>query len=343
MKSTTIAVDLAKSVFQVAVSRHPGKVAESHRLTRSQLLRFFAERRPAVVLLEACGSAHFWARELEQVGHRVVLLPPHEVRPYVTGNKTDRADAKALLEAYRNEKVRPVPVKSVAQQTLAALHRLRSAWMSGRTARLNLIRGILRELGMAIPVGARHVVPQVRALIADADSQLPDALRLALREACDEVAELEARIRTVEKQLQALAGEAPVVGRLRSIPGIGLLSATALVAFVGEALRFPSGRHFASYLGLTPREHSSGLRRRLGAISKHGDAYLRTLLIHGARAVLWAAKRQRQPDRLRAWALRLERLRGHNRAAVALANKLARIVWAVWSHDRCFEPLGLRA
>ncbi|MGH2626053.1 MAG: IS110 family transposase [Anaerolineales bacterium] len=342
MKSTTIAVDLAKSVFQVAVSRHPGKVAESHRLTRSKVLRFFGERRPAVVLLEACGSAHFWARELEQLGHRVVLLPPHEVRPYVTGNKTDQADAKALLEAYRNETVRPVPVKSVAQQTLAALHRLRSAWMSGRTARLNLIRGILRELGVAIPVGARHVVPQVLALIEDADSPLPAALRPALRAACAEVAEFEARMRAVEKQLQALAEQTPVVRRLRSIPGIGLLSATALVAFVGEAARFPSGRHFASYLGLTPRERSSGLRRRLGAISKRGDAYLRALLIHGARAVLWAAKRQSQPDRLRAWALHLERLRGHNRAVVALANKLARIVWAVWSRDRCFEPCGLR-
>lgn len=337
MKSTTIAVDLAKTVFQVAISHHPGKVAESHRLTRGQLVRFFAARQPAVVLLEACGTAHFWARQLQQLGHEVVLLPPREVRCYVTGNKTDRTDAKALLEAHRNEEIRPVPVKSVAQQALAALHRLRSAWMADRTARINLVRGLLRELGHSIPVGARHLVPHTRALLESPPSELPASLRLALAEACDEIRDFERRIQAVDKQLAALAAQTPVVERLCSIPGVGLLTATALVALVGEVQRFPTGRHFASYVGLTPREHSSGLRRRLGAISKRGDAYLRTLLIHGARAVLWAAKRVQSPDRLRSWALHVERLRGHNRATVALANKMARIVWAVWRNDRCFE------
>lgn len=157
-----------RTFFQVAVSRHPGKVAETHRLTRGELVRFFAERQPAVVLLEACGTAHFWARQLQQLGHRVLLLPPAHVRRYVTRNKTDQADAKALLEAHRNEEIRPVPVKSVAQQTLAALHRLRSAWIADRTARINLVRGVLRELGHPIPVGARHVVPQAWALLESA-------------------------------------------------------------------------------------------------------------------------------------------------------------------------------
>ncbi|HET6310685.1 MAG TPA: IS110 family transposase [Candidatus Nitrosotalea sp.] len=340
MQSTIIAVDLAKSVFQIAVSRRPGKVSESHRLTRSQLLRFFAERQPALVVLEACGTAHYWARELQALGHRVQLLPPHEVRSYVHRNKTDRADAEALLEAHRNERICKVPVKSLAQQTLAGLHRMRSAWMADRTARINLLRGLLRELGFSIPVGARHVVVQTLGLL----EKLPEPLRPVLAEACQEIGEFEARVAAVEKQLRALAKQTPVVERLQSIPGVGLLTATALVALVGDVQRFPTSRHFASYLGLTPREHSSGLVRRLGAISKAGDSYLRTLMISGARSALYAASRPKdQPDRLRRWALQVHRLRGHNRAAVALANKLARIVWAVWKHDTRFESQAVPA
>jgi transposase len=333
MQSTTIAVDLAKSVFQIAVSRRPGKVSESHRLPRGQFLRFFAERQPALVVLEACGSAHHWARELRALGHQVRLLPPHEVRSYVHRNKTDRTDAAALLEAHRCERICEVPVKSLAQQTIAGLHRLRSAWMSDRTGRINLVRGLLRELGFPIPVGARHVVVQSLGLL----EKLPEPLRPMLAEACQEIREFEARIAAVEKQLRALAKAMPVVQRLESIPGVGLLTATALVALVGDIQRFPTSRHFASYLGLTPREHSSALRRRLGAISRAGDGYLRMLLINGARSALLAARRYEQPDRLRRWALQVHHLRGHNRAAVALANKLARIIWAVWRHYTCFE------
>ena len=267
------------------------------------------------------------------MGHEVRLLPPHAVRPYVHRNKTDRADAEALLEAQRNERIHSVPVKSLSQQALAGLHRLRSAWMADRTARINLVRGLLRELGLTIPVGARHVVVQTLGLL----EKVPEPLRPALSAACEEIGEFEARIAAVEKQLRVLAKQTPVVERLQTIPGVGLLTATALVALVGDIERFPTSRHFASYLGLTPREHSSGLRRRLGAISKAGDAYLRTLLVHGARSALLAARRREHPDRLRRWALRLQGLRGHNRAAIALANKLARIVWAVWRHDARFE------
>jgi transposase len=260
------------------------------------------------------------------------------VRFYVLRNKTDGADAKGLLEALRNEALRPVPVKSVDQHALASLHRPRSAWMATRTARLNALRGLLRELGFSIPVGARRVVPQVTALVSDADSGLPDALRPVLAEAAREVRELEARVRGVERSLETVARQSELVGRLRTIPGVGLLTATALVAFVGDVPRFPSGRHFASYLGLTPRETSSGLRRRLGAISKRGDPYLRMLLIHGARAVLLHAKKRTAPkDRLRTWALGREQARGHNKAAVALANKLARIVWAVWCNGQAYD------
>jgi transposase len=339
MNSTTIAVDVAKSVFEVAVSEHPGHVRERHRLSRERFHRFLAEQPPATVLMEACGSAHHWGRQAQECGHRAVLVPPHVVRPYVLRNKTDRTDAKGLLEAFRNEDVRAVPVKSETQQALGALHRLRSTWLATRTARLNTVRGLLREFGVVIPIGARQVVPHVGALLEDADSGLPGLLRPALTEATREIRELEERIRAIERQLETAAAQTLIVGQLRTIPGVGLLTATALVAAVGDMQRFPSARHFASYLGLTPRERSTGQRRRLGAISKRGDTYLRMLLIHGARSVLCHAKTKTAPppDRLRRWALQLERLRGHNKAAVALANKLARIAWAVWKHGTEFS------
>ena len=337
MQSTTIAVDLAKSVFEIAVSRFPGKVSERHRLSRAKFLRFFAQRQPSHVLLEACGSAHFWAGEFEKLGHEVVLLPPHLVRPYRRRHKkTDRTDAKALLEAARNEEIEPVPIKTVEQRSATALHRLRSAWMATRTARLNAVRGLLREQGHFIPQGANKVVPRVRELIADAEIELPDPLRLALAEACQEIRDLEQRCALVCEQLEALAPTIPAVQHLKSVPGIGTLTATAMVAYVGEIYRFPSSRHFASYLGLTPRVHSTGRSRRLGHISKQGDEYLRWLLLHGARSCLLAAKRSPNSKPLYTWALQVEARRGHNRAAVALANKIARIAWTVWREDRDF-------
>ena len=333
MPRTVIAVDLAKTVFEIAVSRRVGKVSEQHRVGRNRFLQFFAERKPATVVMEACGSAHHWARQLTDLGHEVKLLPPAYVRPYVQRNKTDRTDARGLLEALRNEDIRPVPVKSVAQQTLGAIHRLRSAWLAARTARINGVRGLLRELGLTIPVGARHVLPQVGGWLADPGSGLPEPLRAMLSEACEEIRELSRRIKAAEAQLEALARETPAVARLRTIPGVGLLTSTALVAFVGDPHRFPSCRHFGSYLGLTPHEHSSGLRRRLGGISKRGDGYLRLLLVHGARSVQHHSRRLETRDALRGWALALEERRGHNRTTVALANKLARVVWAVWRSE----------
>jgi transposase len=296
------------------------------------MLPFFRNRPPATIVLEACGSAHYWARELQAMGHRPVLLPPHATRAYVPRNKTDRTDAKGLLEAIRNRDLRAVPVKSVLQQTLSAMHRLRSGWMAERTARINSIRGILREFGFVLPVGARYVVRRTTALLADPDVALPDAVRPVLFAAVEEIRQLEVRRDEAEVQLTTLATQLPVVGRLQTIPGIGLITSTALVAAVGDVERFPTCRHFASYLGLAPREWSSGATRRLGGISKRGDTYLRSLLIHGARAVLWAARR-RAPDRLRTWALEMKRRHGQNKAAVALANKLARIVWSVWRHE----------
>ena len=337
MKNTTIAIDLAKSVFEIGISDRPGHVARNHRLSRAEVSAFLAAQPPATVVMEACSSSHDWGRKFQGFGHEVKLLPPFAVRPYVQRSKTDRTDVKGMLEAWRNSDIRPVPVKSESQQQLTSLHRVRSTWMAARTMRINSARGLLREFGFVFPAGAATLPDHVQALIEDADVPLPMLLRDLLHELVLEIGELESRLKTVEKHLEALASQTPVVERLLTIPGVGLLTATALAGFVGDVARFPSGRHFACYLGLTPREHSSGGRRQLGRIRKRGDVYLRMLLIHGARAVLWGARSKSNPDRFRIWALDVQRRRGHNKAAVAVANKMARIVWAVWKFGKPFE------
>lgn len=335
MNTTQISVDLAKSVFEVAVSDAPGRVSERHRLSRARFRRFFEGRRQAHVLMEACGSAHYWGRELQAMGHQVSLLHGGDVARYRDGNKTDRADAKALLEAARNADIDPVPVKSVEQQAIAALHRLRQGALRARTARINALRGHLREFGIVIPVGATRVVPAAHAALQA--NVVPDYLRLALEEAIEDILTLEARADSLRGQLAQLAHHLPDAQLLMTVPGVGVMTATALLAFVGDIRRFRSGRDFAAYLGLTPREHSTGRVRRLGRITKRGNSYLRMMLIHGARSALRAGKVTDQPDDLRTWALRIQQRSGHNVAAVALANKLARVSWRVWHDRRPFE------
>lgn len=335
MSSMQIGVDLAKSVFEVAVSAVPGQVRERHRLSRAALTAFFAARPPAEVLLEACGSAHHWGRELQRLGHTVRLLPAGDVARYRDGNKTDRADAKALLEAARNEKISRVPVKSVEQQAVVALHRIRQGYLQTRTARINAVRGHLREFGCVIPVGAGQVLPRAYAAL-DQDA-VPILLRPALQTVLAEIVALETQAEAVRTELTRLAAQMPDVELLLTVPGVGILTATALVAFVGDIHRFGSGRDFAAYLGLTPREHSSGPVRHLGAITKRGNSYVRMLLIHGARSALRAGAVTSHPDDLRTWARALAERKGHNVAAVALANKLARVCWRVWRDQRPFE------
>jgi transposase len=258
----------------------------------------------------------------------------------VRRNKTDAADAAALLEAARSPDLRPVPVKTVEQQQLQHLHRVREQLKSTRTGRINLLRGILREFGIAVPVGLARGRTAVREALEIADNGLPDLLRPMIAESLQEITALTERIARIEATLTALTRTDPVVQRLLELPGVGLLGASALRAAVGDIQRFPTGRHFASWLGLTAREHSSAETRRLGRISKQGDTYLRTLLVHGARSALCAAARahsQGRPlDRLRLWALATEQRRGRNKATVALANKLARIIWATWRYQRPF-------
>jgi transposase len=339
MNATTVAVDLAKNVFELAVSDSRWKVVERARLTRAQCERWFQNREVGLVVMEACASAHHWARTLRARGIEVRLLPAQYVRAYVKRNKTDAADALALLEAARAADIKPVAVKSVEQQALQALHRMRSAWMATRTRRINTLRGFCREFGLEVPVGAVRGLAQMARYIADDRSGLPALLRTPMRLALEEIRLMEARIEQLERELAHIAQQSDACKVLASVPGIGLLTSTAMLAAVGDPRSFNSGRRYASFLGLTPREYSSGASRYLGRISKRGDRYIRMLLTHGARSVLRAAavarRAGRQLDRLRTWALAVQDRTNHNKATCALANKLARIAWAVWvKHER---------
>lgn len=342
MNATTVAVDLAKSVFQVAVADASGRIAGSHRLSRTQFERFFGNHAADLVVMEACGSAHHWARSLQSQGISVRLLPPSHVRRYCLRNKTDAADCAALLEANRNPRIHEVCVKSVEQQALQALHRTRSQWMATRTQRINALRGFCREFGLSTAVGARSGLHAISQLIADPASALPSLLRPAMALVLQEVLDLERRIAQLERELTEVTRHSPACQLLLSIPGVGLLTATALVAAIGtDVSRFANGRQLAAWIGLTPKEQSSGQKRRLGSITRAGDHYLRTLLTHGARSVLQAASRAQSAGRtcegVRGWALTVRQRSNANKATCALANKLARICFATLRHQQPFD------
>lgn len=341
MSSVTIAVDLAKHVFELAVSSTAGRISERRRLSRSQFERFWADRPGGRVVMEACGSSHYWGRRLRAMGFEVVLLPPQYVRAYVRRNKTDRTDCEALLEALRCAGIHPVSLKSEEQQAISAVHRMRAQWVKTRTGRINALRGLLGEFGISRPAGAQRFLRELPQLLEEESTRLPERVRRLAQRAHEEIRALEEHIEAVERELEQMVREEPTLEALRKIPGVGLLTATALYASVGRIEAFPSGRHLASWLGLTPRESSSGSHRRLGRISKQGDPYLRILLIHGARAALQGAERRRRTgtplSRLQKWALSRADAGHRNAAAVALANKMARIAWAVWRHERAFD------
>ena len=325
-----VGVDISKSVFQLAVADGTWRIVERQRLSRSQFERWFANRLVGLVVMEACGAAHHWARWLKVQGIEVKLLPARYVRAYVKRNKTDAA---ALLEAARSADIVPVRVKSIEQQALQGLHRTRSLWMATRTSRINALRGFLREFGIDIAQGSRVGVEQISRVLADPGSVVPELIRNTLKFLVEEIRLLEARVSQVERELTALARQSAASKTLLTVPGVGLLTATAMVAATsGNVSHFRDARHFASWFGLTPKEHSSGGTRHLGRISKRGDRYLRMLLTHGARSVLRAAKvaktAGRSIDGLRQWALGVQERSNHNKAACALANKLARICYA---------------
>ena len=335
--SKIIGVDLAKTVFQLALADKYHHVSQTKRLNRTQFREFFLNHPPVQVFMESCGTAHYWARTLQAMGHTVTLLPAQYVRPYVRRNKTDANDALAIVEAARNQRIHAVPVKTQVQQALQSLHRLREQWKQTRTARINALRGILREFGVLVPMGPRQAIETTRNNI----EILPSLLQPSVNAVLEEIEDIQRRIRDLEQQLKRVAKDDPVIQKFMTINGIGLLCATAMRASVQSPAQFKNGRQLSAWLGITPREYSSGDKRYLGRITKKGDKYLRTLLIHGARSVMARNKiRLRQNEKLtglQRWAIQLEQRVGHNKATVALANKMVRILWATWMHQREFD------
>jgi transposase len=332
MQVSTIGLDIAKQVFQVHGVDAAGGVVISKRLRRGSVLSFFAARPRTLVGLEACATAHFWARELGGLGHEVRLVPPRYVKAYVRRNKTDAADAAALCEAVRRVGVPVVAIKSEAQQAVLVLHRVRELLVRQRTMAANALRGHLAEFGMVAAQGQAGL----RKLMAGlGEAGLPEEARFALELAAAQWHELNQRIVALERRITAWHRGNQMSRRLASIPGIGPLTASALAASVGDPQAFKTGRHFAAWLGLTPREWSSGLKRRQGRISKRGDGYLRRLLILGAHAVMRQAGRPAAPDD--PWLSGLRRRRPSAVAAVALANKMARIAWAVMTRNELYQ------
>lgn len=336
---TTIAVDLAKDVFQVAYGDGAGRVLGRQRLSsRVAFARELGLWREVVVVMESCATAHYWGRECQKRGLTVHLLPAQHVKAYCLRNKTDAADTEALLEAHRNRRIKDVPVKSETQQLVMTLHGLREGWKAARVASINALRGYLREFGQVIPLGADKAVAQAAACI----EQVPVGLHALLQQLLEEIRHLSQRMQDAEHQIVALNRQSPAATHLQQIVGVGPLIASALTASAVDAQHFKSGRELSAWLGLTPREHSSGRSRHLGKISKRGDVYVRTLLIHGARSALSAALalRHKAPDtlnRLQRWATDLNDRIGIHKATVALANKLARICWAMWSHGDAYD------
>ena len=332
MNITTVGIDLAKSVFQVHGVDERGKVLLRKSVKRSELTKMFANLPMCLIGMEACGSAHYWARRLMELGHTVKLMAQQFVKPYVKTRKNDASDAEAICEAVARPNMRFVPVKSVEQQAVLAVHRARQGFVVERTAQANQIRGLLYELGIVIPKGIRHLEQHLPQILADAENGLPETSRGLFARLFAHLRELGAQVRELEQQISAWHRESEASCRLEAIPGIGALTASALVASVGDAKTFKNGRQLAAWLGLVPRQNSSGGKERLLGISKRGDTYLRTLLIHGARAVLF--HRMRQPQHSDGWLMRLRARRNPNVAAVALANKNARMVWALLAHHR---------
>ena len=335
MKITTIGIDLAKEVFQIHGVDEYGKAVLRKQLRRGQMAEFFANLGPCLIGLEACGSSHHWARKLGEFGHTVKLMSPQFVKPYVKTNKHDMADAEAICEAVTRPNMRFVPIKTVEQQAILSVHRARQGFVKARTSQANQIRGLLSEFGIVIPQGIQSIGKRMPDILEDAENGLPGTMRRLLERLNDHLKELDRQVKELELQIKLWHKENEASQRLEAIPGVGPITASAIVATVGNATEFKSSRQLAAWLGLVPKQHSSGGKQLLLGISKRGDTYLRTLLIHGARAVIRFAEKKAEPE---SWLRKLITRRNKNVAAVALANKNARIIWALLTQKATFHP-----
>jgi len=339
MEIHTIGIDLAKTVFHLGGLNVRGEVVVRKRFSRIQLLRFTAKRRGALIGMEACGGAHFLGRALREQGHDVRLIPAQYVKPYVKTNKSDYIDAEAIAEAVARPTMRFVPIKTDDQLDLQSLHRVRERWVIRRTAIISQIRGLWLERGITVRKGRCHLETALPGILEDTTPKLSGALRLLLAQLKLELDQLALRLKEADALIQKIAQESEVCRRLDAIPGIGPLTATALSAAIGNGAAFRKGREFAAWVGLVSREHSPGGKQKLLGISKRGNCYLRRLFVPGARAVLHF--REKRSSGLRAWLAQLTSRTHHNVAGVALANKLARIAWAVLAKSEVYRPAVL--
>ena len=338
MTVTTIGLDIAKNIFQVHGVDATGEVVLRKSLRRAQVIPFFAKLAPCLVGMEACGTSHYWARELSGLGHDVKLMPPAYVKPYVKRGKTDAADAEAISEAVTRPSMRFVAIKSPEQQAVLTLHRSRDLLIRQRTQLVNMIRGQLAEFGIVIAKGVSHALSFVDRLLDGEVVEIPPLAAKVILLLAGQLSELQTRIQEFEKELTVCFRGSEVARRLERVPGIGVITATALVASVGDPGQFTSGRQFAAWLGLTPLQKSSGGNERLGRISKMGDRYLRRLLVVGQTSRLWAA--ERNPATADPWLLGLLARKPKKLVAVALANKTARIAWVIMARGESYRAPG---
>jgi transposase len=328
-------LDLAKSVFQVHAADRDGRPVVRKKLRRGQIHGFFAGLSPCLIGLEACASAHYWARELQALGHKVRLIPPQYVKPFVKRNKNDAADAEAICEALARPTMRFAAVKSAEQQAVLTLHRARELLVRQRTMLINALRGHCGEFGIVVAQGASKVTALIEMIEYPEDERFPALARVALGPLVEQLRMAQIQILDLEKKLMAWHRTNEASRRLEAIPGVGVITATALVATIGDESQFHSGRQLAAWLGLVPRQHSSGGKERLGRISKRGDGYIRRLLVHGARADLrWSKHRK---ERRSIWQESLLARRPTNVVLVAMANKTVRVVWAMLSRGEPFR------
>ncbi|MDQ7072600.1 MAG: IS110 family transposase [Gammaproteobacteria bacterium] len=332
-----LGIDLAKQSFQLhGVDENDMPVLQKT-LSRTKLVDFIANLSPCIIGLEACGGAHHWARVFTQMGHTVRIMAPQFVKPYVKSNKNDAVDAEAICEAVSRPTMRFVPAKSIEQQDLQCLHRIRSQTVAKRTAQVNQLRGLLMEYGIVLPKGISHVRKRIPDILEEAENGLTPLFRELLNELYNEIVHCDKRITQLENKLKTYSQQNEDCKRLLTIPGIGSLTATALVSAIGDVKVFNNGRELAAWLGLVPRQHSTGGKQTLLGISKRGDSYLRMLLIHGGRAVVRVSNNYH--DKRNKWIRELEQRRGKNITAVAVANKNARIAWALLSKQENYQAV----
>jgi transposase len=336
MNVTRCGLDIAKRVFQVHGVDEHGAVKACKTLKRAQVLGYFTQLLPCLIGIEACAGAHYWARELSKLGHTVKLMAAQFVNPYRKSGKNDANDAEAICEAVGRPNMRFVAVKTEEQESVLMWHRARTLVVANRTAQVNQIRGLLGEFGLVVAQGVARLRDQLPQILEDAENRLPHLARQLLSDLLEQLRHFDEEIKRFDRQIAHLARASEAAKRLMAIEGVGPITATALVAAVGDARTFQNGRQFAAWLGLTPRQHSSGGKSRLGQITKRGDRYLRTLLIHGTRAVLRHVGRKSDPKSV--WVARVMQRRHANIAAVALAAKQARIIWAMLARGTEYRP-----